>query len=135
MAKRCQISFDFSERTDPDYLARVCPHLTYAFFSGSDLTQEELDALIERCHALGTRVVGITLGSRGALFSEEGKRYQQGIVRVEAIDTMGAGDSFIAGFLTRRVLGDNMEDALRFAAGVAAKTCQVRGSFGYPHAL
>ena len=135
MARRCQISFDFSERTDPDYLARVCPHLTYAFFSGSDLTQEQLDALIERCHALGTRVVGITLGSRGALFSEEGKRYEQGIVRVEAIDTMGAGDSFIAGFLTRRVLGANMEDALRFAAGVAAKTCQVRGSFGYPHAL
>ena len=135
MAKRCQISFDFSERTDPDYLARVCPYLTYAFFSGSDLTQEQLDALIERCHVLGTRVVGITLGSRGALFSEEGKRYEQGIVRVEAIDTMGAGDSFIAGFLTRRILGDNMEDALRFAAGVAAKTCQVRGSFGYPHAL
>ena len=107
----------------------------FAFFSGSDLTQEQLDALIERCHALGTRVVGITLGSRGALFSEEGKRYEQGIVRVEAIDTMGAGDSFIAGFLTRRILGDNMEDALRFAAGVAAKTCQVRGSFGYPHAL
>ena len=22
MAKRCQVSFDFSERTDPDYLAR-----------------------------------------------------------------------------------------------------------------
>lgn len=135
MAKRCQISFDFSERTDPEYLERVCPHLTYAFFSGSDMAQEEIDALIERCHALGTRVVGVTLGSRGALFSEEGKRYRQGIVRVEAIDTMGAGDSFIAGFLTRRILGDTMEAALAYAADVAAKTCMLRGSFGYPHAL
>ena len=39
MAKRCQVSFDFSERTDPDYLARVCPYVTYAFFSGSHMTR------------------------------------------------------------------------------------------------
>lgn len=120
MAKRCQVSFDFSERIDPDYLARVCPYVTYAFFSGSHMTQEEIEALMDRCHALGTKVVGVTLGSRGSIFSEEGKRYHQGIVPVEAIDTMGAGDSFIAGFLTRRILGDGMEDALRFAATATA---------------
>lgn len=135
MAKVCQVSFDFSERTEAEYLQRVCPYLTYAFFSGSDMTQEEIDALIDRCHALGTKVVGVTLGSRGSLFSENGKHYRQGIKRVEAIDTMGAGDSFIAGFLTRRILGDNMEDALDFAAGVAANTCRIHGSFGYPHPL
>ena len=135
MAKRCQVSFDFSERTDPDYLARVCPYVTYAFFSGSHMTQEEIEALMDRCHALGTKVVGVTLGSRGSIFSEEGKRYHQGIVPVEAIDTMGAGDSFIAGFLTRRILGDGMEDALRFAATAAANTCKFHGGFGYPHPL
>ena len=54
---------------------------------------------------------------------------------VEAIDTMGAGDSFIAGFLTRRILGDGMEDALRFAATAAANTCKFHGGFGYPHPL
>ena len=135
MAKVCQVSFDFSERTDPAYLQRVCPHLMYAFFSGSHMSQEELDALIDRCHALGTPVVGITLGSRGALFSEKGVRYRQGIKPVEPIDTMGAGDSFIAGFLTRRILGDGMEAALDFAAGAAANTCKIHGSFGYPHPL
>ena len=135
MAKRCQVSFDFSERIDPDYLARVCPYVTYAFFSGSHMTQEEIEALMDRCHALGTKVVGVTLGSRGSIFSEEGKRYHQGIVPVEAIDTMGAGDSFIAGFLTRRILGDGMEDALRFAATAAANTCKFHGGFGYPHPL
>ena len=97
--------------------------------------QEEIEALMDRCHALGTKVVGVTLGSRGSIFSEEGKRYHQGIVPVEAIDTMGAGDSFIAGFLTRRILGDGMEDALRFAATAAANTCKFHGGFGYPHPL
>ena len=46
-----------------------------------------------------------------------------------------AGDSFIAGFLTRRILGDGMEDALRFAATAAANTCKFHGGFGYPHPL
>ncbi len=63
----------FPERTDPDYLARVCPYVTYAFFSGSHMTQEEIEALMDRCHALGTKVVGVTLGSRGSIFSEEGQ--------------------------------------------------------------
>ncbi len=99
------------------------------------MTDEQIQTLMDRCHELGTPVVGVTLGSRGSVFSENGKRYHQGIKRVAAIDTMGAGDSFIAGFLTRRILGDNMEAALDFAAGVAAKTCQVHGSFGYPHPL
>lgn len=135
MAAACRVSFDFSERMDEEYLARVCPHLTYAFFSGSHLSAQELDALIERCHALGTPVVGVTLGSRGALFSENGNRFEQGIKPVEAVDTMGAGDSFIAGFLTRRIQGAGMADALDFAAGVAANTCKIHGSFGYPHPL
>ena len=109
-------------------------------FDGAEIenlqvTQEEIEALMDRCHALGTKVVGVTLGSRGSIFSEEGKRYHQGIVPVEAIDTMGAGDSFIAGFLTRRILGDGMEDALRFAATAAANTCKFHGGFGYPHPL
>lgn len=133
MAKRCQISFDFSERTEAEYLHRVCPHLTYAFFSGSGRSLEDLHALIDQCHALGTKVVGITLGSQGALFSDGGQRYRQGAVPVQAVDTMGAGDSFIAGFLTRRILGDSMAEALRYAAQVAADTCRIHGSFGYPH--
>ena len=131
----CQVSFDFSERMDEEYLSRVCPHLTYAFFSGSRLSADELEALIDRVHALGVRVVGVTLGSKGALFSENGVRYRQGVKPVEAIDTMGAGDSFIAGFLTRTLQGEGIKSALGYAATVAANTCKIRGSFGYPHAL
>ena len=133
--RACAVSFDFSDRTNGEYLERVCPYLSYAFFSGSHLTDEEIEKMIDRCHALGTPVVGVTLGSRGALFSENGKRYRQGVKKVDAIDTMGAGDSFIAGFLTRRILGDGMEAALDYAATVAAKSCLIHGSFGYPHPL
>lgn len=135
MAKACKLSFDFSERMDEAYLQRVCPHLTYAFFSGSDLTEEQILALMSRCHRLGTKVVGVTRGSLGAIFSDGKRTYHQGIKKVEAIDTMGAGDSFIAGFLTAQIQGKDMETSLDFAATVAAASCRVHGAFGYPHPL
>lgn len=128
----CTVSFDFSnDYQRPEYLAQVCPHVRFAFFSGSHLTDLQLDALISSIHGFGTEVVGITLGDRGALFSRNGKRSIQGIKPVEVIDTMGAGDSFIAGFLTRFLNCANMEDALDFAADCAAKTCTHHGGFGY----
>ncbi len=127
------ISFDFSDRRDIKYLEQVCPHIKYGFFSGSDLSSDEISELIRTCHNLGTAVVGVTLGSKGAMFSEDGKIYEQGIYETDIVDTMGAGDSFIAGFLTYFTKYKDMVKALDFAAKSAAKTCTFNGGFGYPH--
>lgn len=135
LAEHCRVSFDFSTRTELDYLERVCPYVNIAFFSGSHLSQEKLNALITKAHELGTEVVGVTLGGEGALFSWQGKRYRQGIVPVEVVDTMGAGDSFIAGFLTHFLATRDMEGALAKAAEHAAETCKTYGAFGYPKEL
>ncbi|NLB90018.1 MAG: carbohydrate kinase, partial [Clostridiales bacterium] len=132
LQKVCDVSFDFSsEHTQEEYLSLVCPYIRFAFFSGSDLNKEQIEALIARVHQLGVEVVGITLGSDGALFSQkkngETKRFHQGIKPAKVIDTMGAGDSFIAGFLTHYFDHKHMEDALDFAATCAAKTCEENG--------
>lgn len=133
LAELCQVSFDFSERREEEYLERTCPHLTFAFFSGSDLEEEECQALMKKVHGLGTKIVGITRGAKGAIFYDGAKIYRQGIKKVEAVDTMGAGDSFIAGFLTAYGDGAPMEEALDYAAQRSALTCLVRGGFGHPH--
>ena len=93
------------------------------------MTQEEIEALMDRCHALGTKVVGVTLGSRGSIFSEEGKRYHQGIVPVEAIDTMGAGDSFIAGFLHSWLEGLDIPGCMASGAQCSAVTLAYEGAW------
>lgn len=135
LSKLCAVSFDFSERRDEAYLKRICPYLTYAFFSGSDLSEEECETFLRYVYRLGTKVVGITRGSKGAMFFDGSKIYHQGIKKVEVVDTMGAGDSFIAGFLTAYGTGKSMETALDYAAERSALTCTIRGGFGHPRLI
>lgn len=135
MKKYCDISFDFSDCMNKEYLETVCPHIKYGFFSGSNLSSDEIRKLIDTCHSFGTKIVGVTLGSKGAIFSNDGEIFEQGIIPTDVVDTMGAGDSFIAGFLTYYIKYNDMLKALGFAAKCAANTCTFNGGFGYPHPL
>lgn len=135
LAKLCQVSFDFSDNFQPDYLEKVCPYLTYVFFSGSHLDLHQCQDLLKHAFTLGTKISGVTMGAKGALFYDGKDFYSQPVIKVEAIDTMGAGDSFIAGFLTKYTDSKNMQDSLTYAAQKAALTCTIHGGFGHPHPL
>lgn len=135
LAKTCKVSFDFSDEFDIKYLQRVCPYLTYAFFSASDKNDEQCIELLKTANKLGTKIVGVTRGSKGAMFYDGEKLYTQAVKYVKAIDTMGAGDSFIAGFLTSYGNYEVMEKALDYAATTASQTCLVRGGFGNPYTI
>ncbi|WP_085524432.1 PfkB family carbohydrate kinase [Tuberibacillus sp. Marseille-P3662] len=126
------ISFDFSSHLDNDYLKAVCPYITYAFFSGSHLTEDECKDLALKVYQYGVRTIGITRGSKGALFfDEKGRCFKQPVIQTHVIDTLGAGDTFIAVFLTSYFNGTPMEKALYEAAVSAAHTCTYFGAFGY----
>ena len=135
LSQICDVSFDFSDKRGEKYLERVCPYITYAFFSGSDLNEEECQILLKLAVSKGAKICGITRGSKGSLFFDGTDFYTQGIVKTEVIDTMGAGDSFIAGFLTNYGDTKNIKKALSFASAKAAATCRVHGGFGYPHPI
>ncbi|KQL52835.1 hypothetical protein AN964_04415 [Heyndrickxia shackletonii] len=131
LKKSIQLSFDFSNHFDHEILKQVCPHLTFAFLSGSHLTEIEIKELFQEIHSLGTPYAVVTRGSSGVMMSYKGEIYEQGIVKANVIDTLGAGDSFIAGFLTRYLENHNIQDALQFAAYRASLTCEVNGAFGF----
>ncbi|SHI25191.1 carbohydrate kinase family protein [Streptomyces sp. 3214.6] len=90
-------------------------------------------------HAAGARLVVITRGADGALASLDGERVRVPAVATRVVDTVGAGDSFTAGLLhrlgARGLLGgrltelrlDDVAEACRFGARVAALTCSVAG--------
>lgn len=135
LSEVCDLSFDFSEEHKMDYLKKTCPYLTYAFFSGEGLSEEECKELLHEVSKLGTKIAGVTRGMKGSIFYDGKKFYHQGIKKVHATDTMGAGDSFIAGFLTSTGDGGTIEEALDYAAERSAYTCTMPGGFGHPHPL
>lgn len=62
----------------------------------------------------------ITRGADGAELLSEGKRYQQSVFPVQAVDTTGAGDTFTGSFLARYAGGDSVEASLQYAAAASA---------------
>ncbi|MBX0315290.1 PfkB family carbohydrate kinase [Planococcus glaciei] len=131
LAQIIPISYDFSFQFEEEYIKQICPHVHYAFFSGSELTKEQCIELIEKASAYGAQVIGVTRGSKGALFYKEGTYYEQSVIETDVVDTLGAGDSFIAMFLTHYHRTNRMEEALSKAAKAAADTCKIYGAFGY----
>lgn len=135
LAESVDISFDFSDMHSDEYLVKVCPHIRFAFFSGSHMEKEEINVLAQKVCEFGVEVIGITRGAEGAVFYKNGEMFHRSPDPTDVIDTMGAGDSFIAGFLTCYIDTGNMEEALDAAAASSAKTCTFNGGIGYPHNL
>ena len=61
-----------------------------------------------------------TMGSRGASVYVDGKTYHQDAIRVKAVDTTGAGDTFTGYFLAAIGEGMGIEEALLLATKAAA---------------
>ncbi len=84
--------------------------------------------------ALGPEEVVVTLGGAGALvWARErtgGRAYPIAAVAPRAlVDPTGAGDSFMAGYLFRRLCSDDIAAAGRFAAALAACKLARSGAF------
>ncbi|BAN97684.1 ribokinase [Plautia stali symbiont] len=62
----------------------------------------------------------ITLGRRGVWFSEQVQGQRIPGFSVQAVDTIAAGDTFNGAFITARLEGVAMQDAVRFAHAAAA---------------
>ncbi|NGO44663.1 ribokinase [Streptomyces ureilyticus] len=70
--------------------------------------------------ALGPRSVVVTLGKEGALVSDASGVAHVPSVKVEAVDTTGAGDAFTAALAWRLGLGESLAEAARYATHVGA---------------
>ena len=69
----------------------------------------------------GVKVVGLKMGERGAYVrSADGQEIRVPAFRVEAVDALGAGDAFVAGFLAGLVHDWDLEQCARFANAVGA---------------
>ena len=137
------ISFDFSDDSTDEYFEQIAPFVTYAFMSMGDASLEDIKAKLEWVKALGPQIVCASRGSKGSVAYDGENFYEQGIKPVapeELKDAMAAGDSlltaFLVTYLSKKKAGECGEAAIResldFAAGFAAQTCKIEGSWGHP---
>jgi 2-dehydro-3-deoxygluconokinase len=93
----------------------------------------EPEELARRIADLGPGQAVIKLGADGALALVDGTVFRQSAVPVSVVDTVGAGDAFVAGYLAELMEGRGPGERLRTAAATGAFACLVPGDWeGFP---
>ncbi len=137
------LAFDYSTkekyRTE-EFLSRTCPWLDLALFSWEG-TEQEFREFAEKIHGQGACHVLGTMGMKGSL-CYNGKEFIKGpVYPVKCVDTMGAGDSYLAAFMyvllekgwkKGNCLGGTViAEAMERAARYSAENCKKDGGFGH----
>ncbi|HFO0257830.1 TPA: ribokinase [Raoultella ornithinolytica] len=79
-------------------------------------------------HEKGIGIVMITLGSRGVWVSHDGQGRRVPGFKVQAVDTIAAGDTFNGAFVTALLEGTALDEAIRFAHAAAAIVVTRKGA-------
>lgn len=134
LARRTDLSMDFSnDGFTHDNVAELAPILQFAFFSAGGRSLEEVRAFAEYAAGCGVPQVIFTMGIRGSCGISRGAFWQGRAYPVRAVDALGAGDAFIAAFLTDFYEnGGSAPAAADRAAHFAADCCLHYGAFGHP---
>ena len=100
----------------------ITPNETEAeFFSGVPVMDEEsAEKAALKLLEKGAKNVVITLGKNGVFYTNGKEKLMVPSIKVNAVDTTGAGDAFNGGFATAIASGSDIKTALRFANCVGA---------------
>lgn len=132
IAATTRLSYDFSTYGTPEHIAAVGARCYLAIHSGGDLDEDEFEQLVQRSEASGAEWSLITHGTRGAVLAHRGHRWVgQAAASVDAVDTLGAGDTFAARVLVGLLNDERPDYLLSEAAHAAAQTCSHLGAFGH----
>ncbi|NAW52238.1 carbohydrate kinase [Elizabethkingia argentiflava] len=88
------------------------------FFDQTYTTEEAGVSFIQQY--FGIHEVILTKGSKGAKYFIGDQKYDFSAVPVEIGDTVGSGDAFLAGFLSKRLIGEKPETIMRQAVALGA---------------
>jgi fructoselysine 6-kinase len=134
------LSYDFSDDFDASHALSLCRYVDIAFFSCAEWSEDATLDLLRDTTQQGCTLAIATRGPLGAILFDGHASFRAAPQPVTPVDTLGAGDAFISGFLvayagqqaddaTQRAAA--ITDALDKAAAFAAEICQVQGAFGH----
>ncbi len=130
LASVSRLSFDFSTSRDAVLLSAVVGHCYLASFSGGDLTGTEGLDLARSAIGMGATWALVTRGADGAVLVSKEHTHEAPAANTTLVDTLGAGDTYIATVLTELLQTRNPDEALTAASEASALTCSRLGAFG-----
>jgi len=125
------LSFDYSNDWNIAYLEQTLPYFNSVFLSSPDLCEKNLVKLTKWIHGFNEALVVITRGVKGSIVFNGIKLIHQNVIKTNVIDTLGAGDSYIARILFETQQGADIEKAAYLASISSAETCTYYGAWGY----
>jgi len=133
--------FDVNLRV-PHYTKKNVLDLLYA----ADFIKFNDEELYEICQGLGseiksleqnikfiaektnTETICVTLGAHGAILYYNKKFYRNSGFKVNVVDTVGSGDSFLASLIIKLLSGNDPQYAINFASAIGAIVAQHEGA-------
>ena len=123
------IAFDFADKLNHEITLEAIPYVDYAFFSDDSKSDEELYEFMKSINSRGPRVVIVTRGKKGSIAYDGNEFATFGIIECEVVDSMGAGDSYIAGFLMGILEGNSILDCMKKGAISSSVTIGYYGAW------
>jgi fructoselysine 6-kinase len=130
IASACTVSFDFAERPE-SYVLPLLPLVKIATFSRAGIATSEAERLLLWAQRHGPDTVVVTRGAAGSSVAKGDEIWHIDAEQATVVDTLGAGDAYIAQFLTALVAGESGEASGKAASGYAARVCGEFGAFGF----
>ncbi len=119
------VSFDYADRLDHPLIEKTLPYVDYGFFSYHKARDLFIESFLMDKVARGMKVAVATFGEKGSLAWDGRTFYEGGVFPAKVVNTVGAGDSFIAGFLCGVLNGDSVPGCLERGARIAAQVVSV----------
>ena len=111
---------DFIKFND-DELYEISAYLSSPFHS----LEQNIQFIAEKTN---TNHICVTKGSHGAVLLYDNQLFYNSGYKIKVADTVGAGDSFLAGLLTKLLTGVTPQNAINFACALGALVAQNEGA-------
>jgi sulfofructose kinase len=121
------VDYDLTDRDAPESILELSSHVIF-----SEPALSQLTGLTDSRRAIevvetGSGFAGVTLGSAGVLWREDGQIHHLDAFDVDAVSTLGAGDGVQGALALGVAQGRETRDNLGWSAAAAALTCQNGG--------
>ena len=124
--KGTPVAFDYADRLDHELVEKTLPYVTYGFYSYHNGRDEFIESFLKDKVNRGMKIAVATFGEQGSLaYDKEGFHVGNIVKAKQVVNTVGAGDSFIAGFIYGILNKYSVEECLHKGAEVASSVVEV----------